>query len=117
MTLTLVALFGGLGSVVRYLLEYAVRRRHPVARPWATVLANALGCLAAGWITYRLTGPSDVRLHTIALTGFCGGLTTFSSAFAVPALLQREHHWGYAAALVVATPVVCVAAFALGGSL
>ncbi len=117
MTLVLVSIFGGVGSVVRFLFEYAVRRRHPVARPWATVGANALGALAAGWITYRLTAPGDAHLHAIALTGFCGGLTTFSSAFAIPAILQREHHWRYSVALIVATPFLCVGAFALGAAL
>lgn len=117
MTLALVTLFGGIGSVVRFVFEYALRRRHPVLRPWATVAANALGALAAGWITYRLTSPSDAHLHAIALTGFCGGLTTFSSAFAIPAILQREHHWGYAVALLATTPVLCVGAFALGAAL
>ncbi|MDE3064656.1 MAG: CrcB family protein [Acidobacteriota bacterium] len=114
MTLLGVSLAGSLGCVVRYLLEYSVRRHHPTLRPWATVAANALGCLVAGWGAYRLVVLADATWRSVLLTGFCGGLTTFSSALAIPAILQREHHWGYAASLVVATPLLCAGAFALG---
>ena len=117
MTLVLITLAGALGCVVRYLSEYAVRRHHPTLRPWATVAANAVGCGVGGWVAYRLTSSMDANIHAIILTGFCGGLTTFSSAFAIPALLAKEHHWGYSAAIVVSTPLACGAFFALGAAM
>ena len=117
MTLFLVSTFGAVGCVVRYLMEYTVRRNHPTSRPWATVAANALGTGIAGYAAYRLIGSNDVHIRTIVLTGFCGGLTTFSSALAVPVILQREHHWGYAAALITTTPLLCSGMFVLGMSL
>ena len=117
MTLLLVTLAGAVGCVVRYLMEYGVRRHHPTLRPWATVAANALGCLIAGWAAYRLTSSLDDHLHSIVLTGFCGGLTTFSSAFAIPALLVKEHHWRYSAMIVVSTPLLCGIFFAAGAAL
>jgi fluoride ion exporter CrcB/FEX len=52
--------------------------------------------------------------RAILLTGFCGGLTTFSSAFAIPVLLVREHHWGFSASLIIATPLFCAGFFAIG---
>jgi CrcB protein len=114
MTLFLISLFGACGCVVRYLLEYSVRRHHPTIRPWATVVANALGCLIAGYGAYRLIGAADTHLRSIVLTGLCGGLTTFSSAFAVPMILRREHHWGYSVTLMTTTPLLCTGAFLLG---
>ena len=117
MTLLLITLTGALGCVVRYLGEFAVRRRHPTLRPWATVTANALGCGVAGWAAYRLTSSTDTNIRSILLTGFCGGLTTFSSAFAIPALLAKEHHWGHSAAIVITTPLACGTFFALGAAL
>jgi CrcB protein len=113
-TLFLVSLLGAAGCVVRYVMEYGVRRHHPTIRPWATVAANTLGCLIAGYGAYRLVGVADAHLRSIMLTGFCGGLTTFSSAFAVPMILQREHHWGYSVALMTTTPLFCTGAFLLG---
>jgi CrcB protein len=116
MTLLLVVIAGALGCVVRYVAEYLVRRHHPTRRPWATVGANALGTAIAGWTAYRLLGAADAHARSVILTGFCGGLTTFSSAFAIPALLQREHHVGYSLTLVLATPALCGAAFLAGMS-
>ena len=106
-----------LGCVVRYLAEYAVRRHHPTIRPWATVAANVLGCGIAGFVAYHFVGALDVHLREVAITGFCGGLTTFSSAFAIPAILLREHHWGYSVTLIVATPLLCAGFFLLGMTL
>jgi CrcB protein len=117
MTLLLISLFGALGCVVRYLFEYAVRSRHPTRRPWATVAANALGSGIAGYAAYRLVGSTDAHVRDIVLTGFCGGLTTFSSAFAIPAILQREHHWGYSLTLVITSPLACAGLFTLGMAL
>ena len=117
MTLFLTSLVGAGGCLVRYLMEYAVRLRHPTSRPWATVAANALGCGIAGYFAYRLVGSADAHVREIVLTGLCGGLTTFSSAFAIPAILQREHHWGFSLALVSTTPLACAALFLLGMSL
>ena len=117
MTLLGITVFGALGCVVRYLMEYAVRRHHPTSRPWSTVSANAVGCAIAGWATYQLVSPVDSSLRSVIIVGFCGGLTTFSSAFAIPAILQREHHWGYSAALVATTPLLCAGGFALGAAL
>lgn len=117
MTLLLVTLAGALGCVVRYLMEYGVRRHHPTLRPWATVAANVVGCAVAGWGAYRLTSSLDGHLHSILLTGFCGGLTTFSSAFAIPAFLVKDHHWGYSAAIVISTPLLCGIFFAAGAGL
>ena len=117
MTLILVSIFGAVGCVVRYVFEYLVRRNHPTSRPWATVAANALGTGIAGYVAYRFVGTTDAQIRMIVLTGFCGGLTTFSSALAVPVILQREHHWGYAAALIPTTPLFCAGMFVLGMSL
>jgi fluoride ion exporter CrcB/FEX len=100
--------------VVRYAMEYGVRRHHPTNRPWATVAANAIGCGVAGYVAYRLLGNSDAHTRDIIITGFCGGLTTFSSAFAIPAILQREHHWGYSLTLIITTPLACAGLFAVG---
>lgn len=117
MTLLFVTLAGAVGCVIRYLMEYVVRRSHPTSRPWATVGANMLGTGLAGYFAYRLVNLEDVHVRTVILTGLCGGLTTFSSAFAIPAILQREHHWRFSLTLVLTTPLLCAGAFIMGASL
>lgn len=117
MTLLEVTLAGAAGCLLRYVMEFAVRRHHPVRRPWATVAANVLGCAIAGWAAYRFVNVSDARTRTIVLTGLCGGLTTFSSALAIPALLYHEHRRLRAATLVVTTPLLCAVAFVGGMAL
>lgn len=117
MILFLVVVAGAVGCVVRFLAEYVVRRHNPTLRPWATVAANAVGCGIAGLVAYRLVVVGDAHVRSVLLTGFCGGLTTFSSAFAIPAMLQREHHLGFSVSLVLTTPLLCWGFFALGMSL
>jgi len=117
MILFLIGIFGALGCVVRFVLEFVVRLRHPTQRPIGTVAANVIGTGIAGWATYKLTGTSDAQMHQIIVSGFCGGLTTASSAFAIPAILARTHHWKYSMALLITTPVVGSICFVIGMSL
>lgn len=114
MTLLLVGIFGGLGCIVRYVMEFLVRLWHPTRRPWGTVAANFLGTVLAGWAVYRLSSPIDAHLHSVIVTGFCGGLTTASSALAIPVLLAKSHHWKYSAALIITSPLLCALGFVLG---
>ena len=117
MNLFLVTVAGAVGCVIRFLFEYVVRRHHPTQRPWATVAVNALGCGLAGWASYHFISVVDLDVRNLILTGFCGGLTTFSSAFAIPAILLREHHWRYSVALVMVTPLACASLFFIGVAL
>ena len=117
MILLLVGVFGALGCVVRFLMEFAVRLRHPTQRPFGTVAANVIGTGLAGWATYKLTGTNDAHIHQVITSGFCGGLTTASSAFAIPVVLARTHHWKYSLALLITTPVVGSVCFVIGMSL
>lgn len=62
---------GALGAVVRFLLARAL-----ASRPgWAVLVVNVLGSAIGGVLLALASG--DVRL--ILLSGFCGGLTTFST--------------------------------------
>ena len=45
MSVLLLALAGGLGAVVRFVVDGEVRRRRPSGLPWATVLVNVSGSL------------------------------------------------------------------------
>ena len=79
----LVFVGGAIGAPARYLTDRFVQSRHRVRFPFGTLLVNLIGCFVLGVIA------AGAHRHgwspkTVALlgTGFCGGLTTFST-FAV----------------------------------
>ena len=53
--------------------------------PWATLVANVAGATLLGYALVRFSSraPAPSRARALVGTGFCGGLTTFST-------LQRE---------------------------
>lgn len=80
-TMLVVALGGGIGTVLRYLVScWAVERFGP-GFPYGTLLVNIAGCLVIGafmvLVTEQLIASPEWRLFVT--TGFLGGLTTFSS--------------------------------------
>ncbi|MEM6396754.1 MAG: fluoride efflux transporter CrcB [Bacteroidota bacterium] len=81
MSYLLVFAGGGLGSLCRFGLDKWLNPGvESDAMPWGTLAANTLACLVLGagfalLIENRL--PDEWRL--LALTGFCGGFSTFST--------------------------------------
>lgn len=65
----LVLLAGVAGALVRFVV---VRSLHA---PWAVLTVNVVGSLLGG----LALGSTSGDLQLIVLTGFCGGLTTFST--------------------------------------
>lgn len=94
-----VAAAGGLGAVVRFLTG-ALAGERPVR---ATLAVNLVASLVAGVATSLVV--HDATWRAILVTGFCGGLSTYS-AFAVQAVEQLEHRRGGRAAATVAVTVV-----------
>lgn len=67
------ALACGLGALVRYFFS---RYNQGSIMPVGTLIANLLGCFLIG-LFYNHVESKEVYL--ILATGFCGGLTTFST--------------------------------------
>jgi CrcB protein len=79
--LLLVLLGGGFGSIARYLLSYFFTKNNVSNFPWATFIANSLGCLIIG-LLFGYIQKNNLQNETFKLlliTGFCGGFTTFST--------------------------------------
>ncbi len=100
--MVLVAGGGAVGCAVRFLVGGAIASWMPVlaARlPLATLGVNVVGCTLAGGLVAWLTpaAPADHPARVLLMTGFLGGLTTFS-AFAVETLdlLDRSPALGFA---------------------
>jgi fluoride exporter len=78
----LAAIFVGgfIGAVARARLAQALPARTG-EWPWATFSVNIVGALALGYFTTRLQErlPLSAYRRPLLGTGFCGGLTTFST--------------------------------------
>jgi fluoride exporter len=75
----LVFIGGGLGSVSRYGIGLIINRLGYIF-PAATLVANVIACFIIGVILSFLTKETLSDQHRLLwATGFCGGLSTFST--------------------------------------
>jgi len=110
MTALLVALGAAVGAPLRYACAHTLDEKWPSG----TLLVNSLGSLLIGFFAaFSLSGQAWALLAT----GFCGGLTSFSS-FAVQSV-ERGPRLGpaYAAVTAAASIVLCFLGFALATAL
>ena len=90
-----VALGGGLGASMRYLLGGWVVARLGGAFPFHTLLINVTGSLAIGAVLVLLTERlvADPAWRLLLVVGFLGGYTTFSSYTFEALSLVEEGNW------------------------
>jgi CrcB protein len=67
---------GALGTLLRAGLLEVMGEGAP-GWPWATFAVNVVGAFLLGWVVTAL--PPATRHRPLWTTGFCGGLTTFST--------------------------------------
>jgi CrcB protein len=114
----LVLLGGAVGAVCRFTVDRAVTGRAGTAWPWGTFTVN----VAASTLLGLLAGAGAALpgwLGTLAGTGFCGALSTYSTFGYETVRLLDDGPAGRRRALlnVAATLVVGVAAAAAGRAL
>jgi CrcB protein len=116
MTLAVVvALCGGAGAVARYLTDATVQRRVSGVFPWGTSVVNVAGSLVLGFVTGMLWyHGASAQVDAVLGTGFCGGLTTWSTASWESVRLVEGGFYREAMAYTLGGLVVAALAAALG---
>jgi fluoride exporter len=115
----LIAIFGAVGTLLRYSIQVFTQVQTGSTFPWGTLLINLTGCFLLGLIGQitlnRMMVSPDWRM---AITvGFFGGYTTFSSFGWETAKMLEGGEWlpatGYVAASVVIGLLLSVAGIRL----
>jgi CrcB protein len=87
----LVAIGGGLGSVIRYSTSFIfVTKKFP----YATFSVNIIGSFLIGFLMgYIIRQANAQTWQMLFVTGFCGGFTTFSAfSWEVVTMLQQQRY-------------------------
>jgi fluoride exporter len=112
----LVGIGGALGTAARYGLTRWLPTTH--GWPWPTLTANLIGTFILGvllaLLAEALDGHSARRARLLVGTGFCGGMTTYSTLVVETDLLVRAHRFGLATTYAVVTVVAGLAVAGLG---
>ncbi|HEY8068344.1 MAG TPA: fluoride efflux transporter CrcB [Burkholderiales bacterium] len=107
-----VAAGGALGSVARYLAGIGATKLFGLAFPWGTLIINIAGSFLIGvfveMFALKLNLPQAARVFLTV--GICGGFTTFSTFSLDAYVLMERGDWGPAAAYMVASVVLSIAA-------
>ena len=114
------ALAGGLGAGVRFVLDGLIRSRATSAYPLGTFTINITGSFLLGLVTaLALSAVLPPELQLILGSGFLGGYTTFSTASVESVRLVQQRRYGVALAssvgMLVAAVLASSAGFLLGG--
>jgi CrcB protein len=106
-----VMLIGGIGSVLRFLVDRAVARRAARSFPFGTLTVNISGAALLGFLG-GLALSKDAAL--LAGTAFVGAYTTFSTWMLETDRLSEERQMSAAFANIVVSVVLGLAAALLG---
>ena len=114
LVLVVVAVGGGVGAALRFVLDGVVKAR--VTRfPLGTLLINVSGSLVLGFVTgLGEAGTLAVPMVAVLGTGMMGGYTTFSTASVETVQLLRSGKTRLAVLNGLGMLVVSVGAAALG---
>ena len=103
MNYVLVFVGGGLGSVLRHIVNVLCARGIGIGFPYGTFVVNITGSLVMGLIAGYLAfkGEASQPWRLFLMTGILGGYTTFSAFSLDAALLYERGELGLAAFYVL----------------
>ncbi|MCT7659034.1 fluoride efflux transporter CrcB [Mycobacterium deserti] len=94
---------GAIGTVARAAVQ-TLAAPQPGHWPWATFAVNIVGAFVLGYVAARL--PESTYRRPLLGTGFCGGLTTFSTLQVELLVMVERRHYLLAAAYAAASITV-----------
>ena len=106
-----VVLVGGIGSVLRFVIDRAVARRAARTFPFGTLAVNISGATLLGFLGGLVLSKEAALL---AGTAFVGAYTTFSTWMLETQRLSEEHQMRSALGNVVVSVALGLAAALLG---
>ena len=111
-----IALAGAAGTLARYVISTLFERDVAAGMPWGVFAANMTGALLFGliWSASEERGWISENLRVVALVGFLGAFTTFSTFAFDNVQMARSTEWGWFAANMLLTNIGGLAAVYLG---
>jgi fluoride exporter len=111
----LVCLAGAIGTGARYGVGLWAGRTFGAGFPYGTFIVNVVGCFLIALVyQLALTGFVSPTMRTTLMSGFMGGLTTYSAFNNDTTLFMQERAWAFAFLNVALTLFVCFGAGLLG---
>jgi CrcB protein len=107
-TLALIFLGGGIGSVLRYIIGIPFKQWN-ISLPIGTLIANLTAAVIIA-ITFALANKSNISPRTLffVTTGLCGGLSTFSTFSFETVQLFQQQQFGWAIANILISNIACI---------
>ncbi len=106
-----IAIAGGIGSLMRFALARLSLHLGWTALPFATLIANVLGCFLIGYLSWSMAHhwAWPEQRQWVVMTGLLGGFTTFS-AFSLETITMLQQGQAMKALAYVLLSV-CVSLF------
>ncbi len=105
---------GGSGSLIRYSIGLLFQKTN-LNLPIATLISNCIACLIFAYSLSFIESKEDSQstFKLLILTGFCGGLSTFSTFGYETFLLVKQGNSTWALINIFASVLLCVGSYFL----